>query len=94
MLSTPSAGDVLHKPWDWMDVGEDGRREGQSKANSNFVSLKHRRGGQKQAERYIYQDGDFQQMNRGLEEKWSIREIGRSFSGGGKDPGLLSFKDR
>lgn len=44
MLSTPSAGDVLHKPWDWMDVAEDGRREGQSKANSNFVCLKHRRG--------------------------------------------------
>lgn len=44
MLSTPSAGDVLHKPWDWMDSGEDGRRERQSKANSNFVSLKHRRG--------------------------------------------------
>lgn len=32
MLSTPSAGDVLHKPWDWMDVGKDGRREGQRKA--------------------------------------------------------------
>lgn len=44
MLSTPSAGDVLHKPWDWMDFGKDGKREGRSKANSNFVSLKHRRG--------------------------------------------------
>lgn len=44
MLSTSSAGDVLHKPWDWMDVGKDGRKEGQSKANSNSVSLKHRRG--------------------------------------------------
>lgn len=43
MLSTPSAGDVLHKPWEWINVGKDGRREGQSKANSNFVSLKHRR---------------------------------------------------
>lgn len=44
MLSTPSAGDVLHKPWDWMDVGKDGRREGRGKANSNFLSPKHRRG--------------------------------------------------
>lgn len=44
MLSTPSAGDVLHKPRDWMDVGKDGRREGQSEASSNFVSLKRRRG--------------------------------------------------
>lgn len=44
MLSTPSAGDVLHKPWDWMDVVEDGRREGRSNANSHFVSLKLRRG--------------------------------------------------
>lgn len=44
MLSTPSAGDVLHKPWDWMDVGKDGRREGHSNANSHFVNLKLRRG--------------------------------------------------
>lgn len=53
MLSTPSAGDVLHKPRDWMDVGEDGRREGHSKANSNFVRLKHRRG-EKNREKDIF----------------------------------------
>lgn len=65
MLSTPSAGDVLHKPRDWMDVGEDGRREGQSKANSHFVRPKHRRGREeKLAERYIYQDSDFQKMKK------------------------------
>lgn len=38
MLSTPSAGGVPHKPWDWIDVSEDGGREGQSEANSNFAS--------------------------------------------------------
>lgn len=63
MLSTPSAGDVLHKPWDWMDVGKDGRREGQSKANSNFMILKHRGGEKKQAEGCIYQGSDFQKLN-------------------------------
>lgn len=72
MLSTPSAGDVLHKPWYWMDVVEDGRREGRSNANSHFVSLKLRRGGEKQPERYIYQDRDFQKINRELEENGTL----------------------
>lgn len=53
MHSTPSAGDVLHKPRDWMDVSKDGRREGHSKANSNFVNLKHRRG-EKNRQRDIF----------------------------------------
>lgn len=53
MLSTPSAGDVLHNPWDWMDVGKDRRREGQSKANSNFMILKHR-GGEKNKQRDMF----------------------------------------
>ncbi len=53
MLSSPSAGDVLHKPGDPMDVGKDGRREGQSRTNSNLGILK-RRGGEKNMQKDIF----------------------------------------
>lgn len=36
MLSTPSAGDVLHKLWDWMNGGRDTARQ-------TVIYVKHRK---------------------------------------------------
>ena len=83
MLSTHSAGVVLHKPWDWMDFSKDGRKEGRTKANSDSVPLKSQEGTKQQAERYIYRDSDLEKMNWGLGRKREHYGNKQSFEGGG-----------